>query len=205
MEEKKYHNVSGVILAGGAGKRLNGIIKAKLIIRGKPVISLIIDTLNELFDEIIIVTNTPDEFSEFSKFKIVGDQFFNKGPLAGLHSSMKFSTHRELFVVAGDMPLLDKDIIIKQLEYFNDNNYPALIPRINQFIEPLHGIYQKSLLKNLEEYLEAPNDYSIMAFLKTINTGYLQYEDSEITRKAFMNINSPSDLVIVERLLDPII
>jgi molybdenum cofactor guanylyltransferase len=205
MEEKKYHNVSGVILAGGAGKRLNGIIKAKLIIRGKPVISLIIDTLNELFDEIIIVTNTPDEFSEFSKFKIVGDQFFNKGPLAGLHSSMKFSTHRELFVVAGDMPLLDKDIIIKQLEYFNDNNYPALIPRINQFIEPLHGIYRKSLLKNLEEYLEAPNDYSIMAFLKTINTGYLQYEDSEITRKAFMNINSPSDLVIVERLLDPII
>ena len=196
------HNIAGVIIAGGASKRLNDIIKAKIVISGRTIISRIIGTMNELFDEIIIVTNTPEEFKEYSNCKITGDRFLNKGPLGGIHSAMIKSSYDAMFIVAGDMPLLEKDIIIKQIEYFNLNNFDVVIPRINHFTEPLHGIYKKSLLRKLEEHLEVETDYSIRAFLKKTDVSYLQFEESENTKKAFLNINSSSDIAIVERLLN---
>jgi len=202
-ETLKLHNISGVILAGGASRRLNGMIKAKIVIDGRTIISRIIDTMNELFAEIIIVTNTPDEFKDYNNYKIIGDEFLNKGPLGGIHSAMISSSSDAMFIVAGDMPLLDKNIIASQIEYFNDNNYDVVIPGINHLNEPLHGIYKKSLLRNLEEYLKIESDNSILAFLNKSNTGYLQYEESEKTRRAFFNINSPADITILKKMLDP--
>jgi molybdopterin-guanine dinucleotide biosynthesis protein A len=79
------HNISGVVLSGGVSKRFNGIIRAKIVIDGKTIISRIVETIDDIFDEIIIVTNTPDEFKEYNSCKIIGDQFLNKGPLGGIH------------------------------------------------------------------------------------------------------------------------
>ncbi len=194
-------NISGVILAGGAGKRFNGIIKPRILIDGKTIISRIIDTISEIFDEIIIVTNTPEEFSEFSNYKIVSDQFLNKGPLAGIHSALKVSEKEALFVFAGDMPLLDKEFIIRQISYYNINKCEVLIPQIKNYIEPLHGIYKKTLFKVLEEYLIVNHDYAVREFLKVVNVRYLQLEESEKTRSAFLNINSPYDVSVAEKLL----
>lgn len=193
------NNIAGVILAGGASKRFNGIIKTRILIDGKTIISRIIDTIGEIFDEITIVTNAPEEFSEFSNYKIISDQFLNKGPLAGIHSALKVSEKEALFVFAGDMPLLDKEFIIKQIDYYNINKCEVLIPRVNKYIEPLHGIYKKTLFRVLEEYLIVNHDYAVREFLKKVNVRYLQLEESEKTRKAFMNINSPNDISLVEK------
>jgi len=195
------NNISGVILAGGASKRFNGINKTRILIDGKTIISRIIDTISDIFDEITIVTNTPEEFSDFSNYKIVGDQFLYKGPLGGIHSALKASEKDTLFVFAGDMPLLDKEFIIRQIDYFSLNKCEVLIPQINKYIEPLHGIYKKTLISVLEEYLIVNHDYAVREFLKKVNVCYLQFEESEKTRSAFININSPYDVSIAEKLL----
>ena len=39
------NNISGVILAGGASKRFNGINKTRILIDGKTIISRMIDTI----------------------------------------------------------------------------------------------------------------------------------------------------------------
>jgi molybdenum cofactor guanylyltransferase len=196
------YNIAGVILAGGTNKRFYGVTKAKISIGGRTIISRTIETLNELFDEIIIVTNAPDEFKEITNCKIIRDSIPDKGPLGGIHSAMINASSDPLFIFAGDMPFLDKDTIIRQIEYFNHNNYDVVIPRINQFTEPLHGIYKKSLLRLLEEYLRVENDYAIRAFLKKTNVNYLQFEETEKNRRAFVNINSLSDKANLERLFD---
>ena len=194
-------NISGVILAGGASKRFNGIIKTRILIDGKTIISRIIDTIGEIFDEITIVTNAPEEFSEFSNYKIISDQFLNKGPLGGIHSALKVSEKEALFVFAGDMPLLDKEFIIRQIDYYNINKCEVLIPQINRYIEPLHGIYKKTLFRIMEEYLIVNHDYTVSEFLKKVNVRYLQLEESEKTRRAFININSFRDVSIAEKFL----
>src|ERR1035437_5384601 len=195
------HNISGVILAGGASKRFNGLIKAKIVIDGRTIISRIIETIGDIFDEIVIVTNTPCEYKELSSCKIIGDQFLDKGPLGGIHSAMKGSDREALFVVAGDMPQLAKELIVKQIDFYNTNNCEVLIPKIDQYIEPLHGIYKRTLIKTLEDYLLGDNDYAIREFLKKVDAHYLQIEGSEKYKSIFTNINSPEDILIVKKLL----
>jgi molybdopterin-guanine dinucleotide biosynthesis protein A len=193
-------NISGVILAGGASKRFNGIIKAKIVIDGKTIITRILETFGEIFDEIIIVTNTPGEFKEYSGCKITGDQILNKGPLGGIHSALKISEKEAVFLVAGDMPLLDREIIVRQLDFYGDENCDVLIPKIGHYIEPLHGIYRKTLLSTLEEYLKERNDYAIREFLRSVDTHYMHLGNSKKNRRAFTNINSHEDIINVQKL-----
>jgi molybdopterin-guanine dinucleotide biosynthesis protein A len=192
-------NITGVILAGGASSRFNGIVKSKIIIEGKPIISRIIGIIGDIFEEIIIVTNTPGEFEEYDRFKIIRDRILNKGPLGGIHAALKESGSDALFVFAGDMPLLEKEIILRQIAHFNINSCDVLIPRVNNFNEPLHAIYRKSVLPMLEEYLAKNNTYALTEFCRKASTLCMQLDDSEQSRRAFTNINSPSDLEHIKK------
>jgi molybdopterin-guanine dinucleotide biosynthesis protein A len=193
-------NISGAILAGGASKRFNGIIKSQIVIDGKTIISRILEIFGEIFDEVIIVTNTPEEFKEYSNCKITGDQILNKGPLGGIHSALKISEDEAVFLAAGDMPLLNREIIIRQIDFYRAGNCDVLIPKIGHYIEPLHGIYRKTLLSTLEEYLTEKNDYAIREFLRSVDTHYMHLGNTKKNRRAFTNINSSEDIINVQKL-----
>lgn len=195
------HNISGVILAGGANKRFDGMTKANIVINGKTIMSRIIDTIKDIFDEIIIVTNTPEEFKEYINYKIVNDQILKAGPLGGIHAAIKTSSKEALFVFAGDMPLLDKKVIIRQIEFYKSHKCDILIPRINTYIEPLHAIYNISIIETLEDYLTGDHDYAVRKFYKRQNVRYMQLKGSEEISNAFININSPADIPIAEKIL----
>ena len=188
------NRISGVILAGGSNKRFGGITKANVIIDGETIISRIVTTIRDLFDEIIIVTNKPEEFQKFIQYKIVEDQFLKAGPLGGIHAALKASSDDAIFVFAGDMPFLDKEIISDQINEFNKREYDVYIPKVDKFIEPLHAIYRKSVLNHLERCLSGGKSRAVRDFLSIVNVGYLHMPKTEKTETAFVNINSPSDL-----------
>ena len=188
------NNISAVILAGGANKRLGGITKANVIIEGLSIISRILSVIEDLFPEIIIVTNKPEEFRKFGQCKIVADQYLKAGPLGGIHAAMNSSFEDAIFVFAGDMPFLDKKIISDQISEFKNGKEDALIPKLCQFIEPLHAIYRKSIMNELEKFLNDRKSRAVRDFLGYVNVGYLEIPDTEQNKKAFTNINSPSDL-----------
>jgi molybdopterin-guanine dinucleotide biosynthesis protein A len=192
------NHISGVILAGGAGRRFGGIQKARLQIGGKTIISRIIETIGDLFPEIIIVTNTPSEFSDCPFCKITGDHFAGQGPLAGIHAALKSSSFDAVFVFAGDMPLLDKKIVERQIDAYDKSDFEIFIPKMGVLIESLHSIFRKTILEDLEKFLSEHRDRSIRDFISAKNTGYLELEDSPETKRAFTNINSLSDITRIE-------
>jgi molybdopterin-guanine dinucleotide biosynthesis protein A len=194
-------SISAVILAGGANSRFNGVTKAKIIISGKSIISRIFTTIGDIFEEIILVTNTPQEFAEYSNYTITGDQILNAGPLGGIHAAIKTASGEAFFVFAGDMPLLSKSLILKQIEYFHKNKCDVLIPRIGENIEPLHAIYNRSVLNPLEEYLVRHDDYAVRDFFRMVRAKYFEPEASEEIKTAFTNINVPGDIILVEKIL----
>ena len=189
------NRISGVILAGGSNKRFGGITKANVVINGETIISRIISTISNLFDEIIIVTNKPKEFQEFIQYKIVEDQYLKAGPLGGIHAALKASSEDAIFVFAGDMPFLNKEIISDQINEFSKRQHDVFIPKVDQLIEPLHAIYRKSVLNHLERFLLEGKSRAVRDFLSEVNVGYLQITKNEKTENAFANINSPSDLL----------
>jgi len=186
--------ISAAILAGGKASRFNGIIKPKIVINGEMIISRIISAIRDIFNEIIIVTNTPSEFEEFSFCKIVKDEILNSGPLGGIHAALKASSNEAVFVLAGDMPFPDRQIIMEMIDIYKSRTCDAVIPEKSNMIEPLHAIYSVSLLSAIESYLMEGGNRAVRGFIKDINTYYLNLEDTESTRQAFMNINIPTDL-----------
>jgi molybdenum cofactor guanylyltransferase len=193
--------ISGVILSGGDNKRFAGITKANVVIDGKTIISRMISTISVLFDEIIIVTNKPEEFQQFIQYKIVADQYLKVGPLSGIHAALKASSNDAIFVFAGDMPFLDKEIITDQINEFYRREHDVLIPKVDHFIEPLHSIYRKSVLNDLERFLSERRSRAVRDFIGEGNVGYLQIPKSEKTEIAFANINSPSDLARINPVI----
>jgi molybdopterin-guanine dinucleotide biosynthesis protein A len=193
-----YKNISGVILAGGENKRFGRQPKAKTKIGGSTIISRIAGTINDIFNEIIIVTNVPAEFKEFNHFIIISDLFQNAGPLGGLHAAIKTASKEAVFVFAGDMPFLQKQLIINQINTFSEEKCDALVPQVNDFIEPLHSIYNNAILNKLEKYLNESGNYAVSEFLKTIDVKYMKLQDSDIMIRSFININSPSDLTAIK-------
>lgn len=197
MENK----IAGVILAGGSNSRFNNNIKAKIEICGVPIIQRILDTISPIFSEIIIVTNTPDEFSDLKGVHFAGDIFLKTGPLGGIHAAIKASSGDAVFVFAGDMPLLDKKIIHKQIEEYNKNSCDILIPRIDNNIEPLHAIYSSSVFSILESYLSGKNNYAIREFITKMNVRYSELDSTEENKRAFSNVNTPEDKDRIEGIL----
>jgi len=194
-------NISGVILAGGANKRFNGITKTNINIGGQKIIARIVDAIAPLFSEIIIVTNTPDEFEDFKQYKILGDHFLKSGPLGGIHAGLKGSSNEAIFVFAGDMPLIDRQIVSLQINYFRDIKCDILIPMIKGYIEPLHAIYKSSVIQLLEDYLSGDSDFAVREFVKQAAVEYMILDDMEVIRNAFTNINYPEDVIRVENII----
>jgi molybdopterin-guanine dinucleotide biosynthesis protein A len=194
-------NITGVILAGGTNKRFNGITKANIVINGATIMTRIIDKIRDIFNEIIIVTNTPEEFYKYSKCNIICDAIKNKGPLGGIHAALRESENDSVFVFAGDMPYLDKELINSQISYYLKNKCDALVPQVKQNIEPLHAIYNKSIQAVLENYLTEHHDYAVHRFVKILNVSYLKLEESDEIKRAFTNINLQSDIPVIEKIL----
>jgi molybdopterin-guanine dinucleotide biosynthesis protein A len=193
------YSISAVILAGGGGRRLAGKPKTEIIIGGRKIISRMLDVISEIFDETFIVTNSPEIYSGIENSRIIVDIYNQSGPLGGIHAAMKASGKEALFVFAGDMPFLDKDLIINQIGRFKESDDSAIVPVLNDLEEPLHAIYRTSLLNEIEKLLEGPGTPAVKDFLKIIRAGYMILPSTPEILKAFTNINSHSDL---ERALE---
>ena len=102
---------SGIILAGGKNSRM-GTNKAFLEIDGNRLIDKIMDIYRRLFNEIIIVTNDPVSYIEFSDASIVTDIYKNKGPLGGIFTGLFYAKNPGIFVSACDLPYLNPDFIL---------------------------------------------------------------------------------------------
>jgi molybdopterin-guanine dinucleotide biosynthesis protein A len=189
------HGIPAVILAGGKGKRAGGVLKTEIMVGGSTVFARTEKVLQGIFDQIIISTNTLLSFSPYDKYTQVPDIKKGAGPLAGIHAAMhSMKGSSAVFVFAGDMPFLDIELILMMIEHYRNNPTPALVPKVNDYFEPLHTIYSLSLLPEIEKYLDSERKPSVIGFLKKVDTDYIVLDDSEKVRKAFTNINSPGDL-----------
>ena len=184
---------TAAILAGGKNSRFGGKTKAKMMIDGRPLIENTIRVLETVFDDIIIITNRKDELPGFKNIRMYADIYHNRGPLGGLHSALTNSQREAVFMLASDMPDISAGIIRRQLAGFVGKQADALLPRHDNFIEPLHAVYRKSILPGLDKYLAESQKLAIREFLKQVSVDYFRISNIE-KRNVFININTQEDL-----------
>jgi FdhD protein len=192
-ESDKIEGITGVILAGGASSRM-GSNKALLEVDGNSIISRTYRTLISLFHEVIIVTNSPDDY-DFLPCRKVPDIYANFGSIAGLHSALTHSSTAETFVTACDMPFLDQSIIRYLCHLQQVEGLEATIPDSEGGQEPLHGVYS-SVCKDIFERAIQSGERKVVDILKKIKIRKVTYDEVQSIggqSVSFLNVNTPEE------------
>lgn len=186
-----FSGVTGVILAGGKSSRM-GSNKALLPYRGGRFIEAIYRQLSSLFEEVLVVTNTPEQYA-FLGCRMVADLYQDTGALAGLHAGLFHSRTPHIFAVACDMPYLN-DAVIRTLTARRHQS-DVIIPEGENGLEPLHAVYCRSCLQAMETALQT-GKRRLISFLPevrvtTIPGETIRFVDPDLD--SFRNINTPAD------------
>ena len=174
--------------------------KALIEIDGVPIIRRIHNLFKELFQEIIIVTNQKELFSNFES-KIYNDIFPNRGVLGGLYTGIFFSTFNFSFCVACDMPFIKKSLVQYLLNHIKEDEDDVIVPRTKDGLQPLHAIYSKNCLEPIKKAIEQ-GKYKITDFYDLVNIKIIQENDFisfDPLRKSFINVNTPVELLSLRR------
>ena len=184
-------DITGVILAGGQSSRM-GSNKALLPYRGGRFIEAIHRQLLELFPEVILVTNNPEQY-EFLHCRKVADCYPGMGALAGLHAGLFHATRPHIFAVACDMPYLNSTLIRRLV--VQRNNADVVIPEGENGLEPLHALYGKGCIPFMKQALDADRR-RIVSFFPQVRVHQFSRElvaTIDPAFDSFRNVNTPSD------------
>lgn len=190
-------DITCFILSGGASSRM-GFNKSLLELGRKNMLEIILDKVRPLFEEIVLITNSPQEY-EYPEIRMIGDILKGKGPISGIHSGLAHSdTERNLFMTC-DMPLLKKETISKLAEFQTSKLITVFSEE--EYAHPLPGIYSKSLLPGIEDIIKKETGYKnqkfkLLNFLKEENTKKIYKEKSY----EFFNVNTPQDFKKLKEL-----
>lgn len=194
--------MTGIILTGGKGTRLGNRNKAFIKLDKATIIEHIISRLKEAsFEKIIICGHQP--IDERPGVITIEDIIPYRGPLVGLYSGFVESKSFYNFVVAGDMPFLNINLI----KYMKDKVGDAdiVVPKTSKGIEPLHAIYSKNCIEVIKQKIDDEKEtHSLHSIFSELKIKYISEE--EILRFsppeiAFFNINTYHDLEEAKRLL----
>lgn len=187
--------VTGVLLAGGESRRM-GTDKALLEIRGERLLDRTVRLFQDLFPQVILVTNQPLAYLD-QPVEIVTDVLPGRGPLGGLYTGLFFASHPYIFCVACDMPYLNA-AFIRHLLTLRDA-YDVVVPRTPDGLQPLHALYSRRCLPRIEKQLAAEK-LKISGFYKGLKVLTVPPEVSlsfDPVLGMFYNINRPEDLTAI--------
>jgi FdhD protein len=191
-DETKLTGVTAAILAGGASSRM-GTNKALLMVDGSPIITRTYQILAHLFNEVIIVTNTPQEYA-FLPCRKVPDIFPGVGSIAGLHSALAHSTTERTFVTACDMPFVET-ATIRYLCELQQCGFDAVIPFSAGGQEPLHAVYAANCRVVFENAIQG-DERKILDILARMNTRLVAWDELQrisASGRSFLNVNTPEE------------
>ena len=198
--EKPYSEIcTGVILAGGKNTRMNGKNKATLCISGHRLVDLAYEVMNAFFDEILIISNTPELYTDMD-VPVMADVLDIKSALTGIHTGLFYATRPMAFFLSCDMPFINERLAREILEYAK-SGHDVVVPETENGYEPLCALYSKKCIKPVEYNLNH-DKFRIKAFYKQVNIKRLKAKTLPgYHPNVFFNVNTPEQLEEAERLI----
>jgi len=176
--------------------------KALKLFLGRPLIQRVVDRLSPIADEVIVTTNRPDDYS-FLGVRLFPDLKPDRGALGGLYTAVASASHSQVAVVACDMPFASPMLIETMSRLMVQNEADVVIPRSNDYYEPLHALYRRETCLPAIESAIDEDKWKVIAWFPQVKVHVMAGE--EIKRLdpdglAFWNVNTPEEFAKAERL-----
>ena len=184
------------IMIGGQSKRMGGGIKSLQEFNKKKIFDRILERISPQVEKIIINCNSEEK--KLTKYKL---PIFNDlkegylGPLAGIHSAMKwiidFSPEvKWLITLPGDTPFIPIDLVTQFKKKISENLKIVLV-QSNHKTHPTIGLWSTHLFNSLDKALDSGTrkvlDWAELHPIEYLNYEYEKYDP-------FFNINTEEDL-----------
>ena len=196
-EHHPDNDISGLILAGGLARRMNGQDKGLIVFRGKSMVEHIAQALSPQCDGLFINANR--NIGEYEKlgYPVISDQLTGfQGPLSGMFSGLQHVPTQWLITAPCDGPFMVADYVQKMHHAVTKNQSDIAIASCHDRAQPVYTLINRSLSTSLQTFLASGQ--------RKIDRWYVQHKhtivDFSDTPQMFENINTPEQLQALERI-----
>ncbi len=178
------HAIPAVIFAGGKSSRM-GKDKALLPFADCNTLSEFqYNKLTSLFNKVYI--SSKENKFDFDA-TVITDQYEESSPLIGIISLFETLNADALFILSVDAPFVDEKVIEVLLKHA-DEKFDAVIAQSPRGVQPLCGIYRRSILPLAQENRLQEN-HRLNDLLKKAHTQFVTFDDDA----PFTNLNHPHE------------
>ena len=187
----RAERITGVILAGGQGRRMGSVDKGLVALDGRPMVAHVLERLRPQVDEILI--NANQHHAEYAAFghAVVADALGGfAGPLAGLQVALARASFPLLVTVPCDSPFLPADLVERLATALQAAQADLAVARTFDQAHPVFALVRRAVLPHLEGFLDG-GGRKIDAWYATLKTVEVAFDDEA---EAFRNINTAAEL-----------
>src|SRR5258706_9907052 len=183
------NGVTGIVLAGGQGRRMGGVDKGLQLLHGKHMVAAVLARLVPQVDEILI--NANQNLEAYAKFghRVVPDAIGGfAGPLAGLHAGLGAARHSLVLTAPCDSPFLPLDLFSRLKAAMQEHD--LAVAKTGDQPHPVFSLVRISVLDHLSKFLSS-GGRKIDAWYATLKVVEVPFDDEA---DAFRNINTRQEL-----------
>jgi molybdopterin-guanine dinucleotide biosynthesis protein A len=182
--------ITGLVLAGGEGRRMGGADKGLLPLAGRPLVAHVLDRLAPQVDALLISANRNlDAYRTFGHPVLPDTLGEAQGPLAGLHAGLAACATPWLLTCPCDCPALPADLAARLLAAAEAEGASIAVATAAGKTQPAFQLLRRELLPALEAHFAA-GGRKLMAWCREQGAVEVAFPDPA----AFRNLNTPEDL-----------
>jgi molybdopterin-guanine dinucleotide biosynthesis protein A len=182
---------TGIVLAGGQGRRMGGIDKGLVELQGRPMVAHVIERFAPQVQSMLINANQNVERYAAFGYRVISDAVGGfAGPLAGLHAGMAAADTPLVATVPCDSPFLPHDLIARLGHALREQRAQLAVARTFAQPHPVFCLAERALLGHLEAFLQG-GGRKIDAWYASLAIAEVSFDDEA---DAFRNINTRDEL-----------
>ena len=169
---------------------------------GVPLIKRLAYRFESLGYPMMIVTNEPDAFQEFSVPTVV-DVEPGHGELGGLLTALSVAKSEFIGLIACDMPFADPTLTAMEIAWAQSNPVDAVVPTTYLGYEPFHAVYRReSCLQHAGRYVSLGERKMTAWFddAEILGLPIHQFDTHSEKSELFYNMNTPADWTYAEQI-----
>jgi molybdopterin-guanine dinucleotide biosynthesis protein A len=189
--------ISGLVLAGGQGRRMGGVDKGLQPMLGRPLIQHVIERLRPQVGSVLVNANqNVERYAEFG-CPIVTDRIGGfAGPLAGLDAGLHATDAALMVTVPCDSPFLPHDLVERLTAARRETDADIAVARTGSQPHPVFALVCTRVRPHLAEFL-ARGERKIDLWYATLAVVEVAFDDEA---DAFANINTRAELAQHDRV-----
>jgi molybdopterin-guanine dinucleotide biosynthesis protein A len=188
--------VTGIVLAGGQGRRMGGVDKGLADLDGRPLVAHVLERFVPQVGDVLINANqNTGRYAAFGHAVVADAVGGFAGPLAGLHAGMTRATRRFVCTVPCDSPFLPDDLVARLAAAQATHDADVAVAKTGAQPHPVFALVRRAVLPHLTAFLSG-GGRKIDAWYSTLTVVEVAFDDVEA---AFRNINTRDELAAAHR------